>query len=597
MYIQVKIFLILIVCFSGGVTASAQLILDVQLIDQSASFSKKHLDYNRIHPDSLSLMNELRSVLGQLQAKAYLEASVDSVIRQDSLVQAFVYVGQLYEWATLRAGNVDPTLLQKVGFRERLYRGRDFHYTELAKLRESLLTFAENNGYPFATVHLSQVEVKENKISADLFLERNRRILFDTLNVEGDVKLSKVYLENYLGIKAGELFSLEKVKKVRQRIRELNFVKEKKDATISFQNDKAKVNLFLANQPSSRWDFLFGLLPGGTGDERNFQLSVSLTGDLQNQFGRGEQIFFDFQRLRPETQELELRFSYPYLFGLPFGVDSKFEQFRSDSTYRDIRFDLGLQYLFEGNHYVRVFWNKFSTALLTIDEAQIIRTRRLPATLDVKNTTFGLEYVRQELDYRFNPRKGWSLWLKGGAGTKRLPVNVNIADLEDEGDPTYNFSSLYDTLDQNTFQLSVLGKIEAYLPILKQSTIKAALQTGMLFTDQDIYRNEQFRIGGNRLLRGFDEEAIFVSRYGVFTLEYRFLLGGNSYFYVFGDAAYLEDITATTRHFDRAIGLGAGMTFQVKSGVFGISLAVGRQKEIPFNLRNTKTHFGYVSYF
>lgn len=294
---------------------------------------------------------------------------------------------------------------------------------------------------------------------------------------------------------------------------------------------------------------------------------------------------------------MELRFAYPYLFGLPFGVDSKFEQFRSDSTYRDIRFDVGLQYLFEGNHYLRVFWNKFSTALLTIDEAQIIRTRRLPATLDVKNSTFGLEYVRQELDYRFNPRKGWSLMLKGGAGTKRLPTNVNIADLEDEGDPTYDFTSLYDTLDQNTFQLSILGKVEAYVPILQRSTIKAALQTGMLFTDQDIYRNEQFRIGGNRLLRGFDEEAIFVSRYGVFTLEYRFLLGGNSYFYAFGDAAYLEDITATTRRYDRAIGLGVGMTFQVKAGVFGISLAVGRQKEVPFNLRNTKTHFGYVSYF
>lgn len=228
MYFHLKFFLFLFIFFFGEIPSSAQQVLEVQLIDQDANFFKKNINYNQAHRDSFSLMNELRSILGQLHAKAYLEASVDSIIQHDSLVQAFVNVGQLYEWANLRAGNVDPSLLQKVGFRERLYGGQTFHYTELVKLRESLLAFAENNGYPFATVRLKQVEIKDNQISADLFLERNRRIVFDTLKVEGKVKLSNIYLENYLGIKAGELFSLEKVKKVRQRIRELNFVKEKK---------------------------------------------------------------------------------------------------------------------------------------------------------------------------------------------------------------------------------------------------------------------------------------------------------------------------------------------------------------------------------
>ena len=576
---------------------AGQRLLEIQLLDQSEVFLKKHVAYNKVHVDSLSVLAELKLILQKLHEQAYLEASIDSLNWKDTVAVASVSVGNPYEWANLRGGNVDPAVLQKVGFREKLYQGKKFHYTELAKLRESLLTFAENNGYPFATVKLNKIEIQGSQISADLILERNRRVVFDTLQVTGDVKLAKTYLENYLGIQPGELFSLEKVRKIRQRIRELNFVKEKKDATIRFQNDKAVVQLFLEKQSSSRWDFLFGLLPGGSGEERDFQLSVSLTGDLQNQFGRGEQLYFDFQRLRPETQELELRFAYPYLLGLPIGIDSKFEQFRSDSTYRDLRFDIGLQYLFEGNHSIRVFWSQFSTALLSINEDQIIQTRRLPATLDVRNTTVGLEYNRQELDYRFNPRRGWRLWVKSGVGNKKIPNNINITELKDEGDPTFDFASLYDTLDQNTFQLSLIGTAEAYIPILKRSTIKAALQSGMIFSDQDIYRNEQFRIGGNRLLRGFDEESIFVTRYGLLTLEYRFLLGGNSYFYAFGDAAYLEDVTADTRRFDRALGLGLGMTFQVKAGVFGISLAVGRQKEVPFNLRNTKTHFGYVNYF
>ena len=71
----------------------------------------------------------------------------------------------------------------------------------------------------------------------------------------------------------------------------------------------------------------------------------------------------------------------------------------------------------------------------------------------------------------------------------------------------------------------------------------------------------------------------------------------SDFFFVFGDYGYTEDVTVDTKKFDSPLGLGGGMTFETKVGVFGISLAIGKEQGNAFDFRNVKTHFGYVSYF
>ena len=54
-------------------------------------------------------------------------------------------------------------------------------------------------------------------------------------------------------------------------------------------------------------------------------------------------------------------------------------------------------------------------------------------------------------------------------------------------------------------------------------------------------RNELFQIGGNKLLRGFDEASIFTPTYSILSLEYRLALGKNSYFQMpFIDAGFVS---------------------------------------------------------
>lgn len=574
--------------------------LRIQPLDQDSFFIKKRLQFQPSFSDTSLIFNELEQVLTQLRNQAYLEASFDSVARSGSVFQAWLHVGQPYEWAWLENGNVDEAFLDRSGFRTRFYRGKVIDRADLLKIQERLLEQAENSGFPFARVWMDSLEfvalkgkvatseTAQPRVSARIYMDKGPPVFFDSLNVEGDVKISKNYLRKYLGIRQGEPYSRRKVLKIRDRLRELPFLKEKKNATVSFWEDRASVQLYLEKKKASRFDFLLGVLPDNRRPGQKVLITGTFNAEFQNQFGLGERLYISFDRLRPQTQRLEAAFAYPYILDLPFGVDLKFNQYKRDSTYTDIIGEFGVQYLFEGGNYLKAFWNTTASNLITVDTAAL-RRGRFPEQLDVKSNAFGFEVSWQRLDYRFNPRKGWSFLLNGSAGTRQIRRNQAILNVVE------NF---YDTLPGQTFRFLVNGKVERYFPLMQRSALKLAARTGAIVSQEPVYLNEQFRIGGNRLMRGFDEESIFATFFNVFTLEYRLLIGQNSWFYLFSDYGYVEDRRyGMPDRFDRPLGFGGGMTFETTAGVFGISLAVGKQGNATLDFRNPKVHFGYVSIF
>lgn len=578
------------------VKTSAQTATYLRLIplDKDSVFIKKNLKYQAKHNDTTLVFNELKGVIDQLTAQAHLEASVDSTARHDSTITAWLYIGPAYEWASLRNGNVNPDLLNRSGFRPRLFDGKPLRFTELQKMQERLLQQAENSGFPFAKVWIDSIQFNSLKVgsqqsvSASIYLNPGSLVLFDSLNVEGDVKISKNYLRQYLGIHEGEPYSRQQVLRIRQRMRELPFLQEKKNAVVTFRDDRASLRLFLEKKKASRFDFLLGVLPDNGRPDQKVLITGTFNAEFQNQFGLGERIYASFERLRPQTQRLEVAFTYPYMLQLPFGVDIKFNQYRRDSTYTDIIGEFGVQYIFEGGNYLKAFWNTTSSNLISVDTVAI-RQGRFPSQLDVRNRAFGLEVNWQSLDYRFNPRRGWSAFAKGSAGIRQIERNQAILSVSE---------SFYDTLPGRSFRFVLEGRLERYLPLFQRSAVKLSARSGAIFSEEKVYLNEQFRIGGNRLLRGFDEESVFATMFGVFTLEYRLLIGQNSYFYGFGDYGWLADSRVGQPDTqDELLGFGSGLTFETTAGVFGISLAVGRRGNDPLDFRNPKVHFGYVSVF
>jgi len=135
-----------------------------------------------------------------------------------------------------------------------------------------------------------------------------------------------------------------------------------------------------------------------------------------------------------------------------------------------------------------------------------------------------------------------------------------------------------------------------YFPLGKQSVIRTALYGGIL-QSPNYYRNELFQIGGFKLLRGFDEEGIFASKYAVASVEYRYLLDVNSYFFTFIDGGFARYQSNSVSNTNNYIGAGLGLSFRTKQGQFNLSYAAGKAGDARFDIRQSKIHFGYVSIF
>jgi outer membrane translocation and assembly module TamA len=106
-----------------------------------------------------------------------------------------------------------------------------------------------------------------------------------------------------------------------------------------------------------------------------------------------------------------------------------------------------------------------------------------------------------------------------------------------------------------------------------------------------------YQIGGYRLLRGFDEESILASEYTVGSLEYRYLIGMNSFLFSFIDGGWAKNDVPGYAINNLYLGIGLGLAFETKAGIFNMSYAIGKQDSNPFEFRQAKIHLGYVNFF
>jgi hemolysin activation/secretion protein len=117
-----------------------------------------------------------------------------------------------------------------------------------------------------------------------------------------------------------------------------------------------------------------------------------------------------------------------------------------------------------------------------------------------------------------------------------------------------------------------------------------------IYQSANYFRNELFQIGGYKLMRGFDEESQFVSQYAIGTVEYRYRVGLNSFFFVFTDGGLGKHLLETKKNHSY-LGTGLGLSLETKAGIINLAGALGRRDDIPFNFRQFKVHIGFASYF
>ncbi len=557
--------------------------LSLKVVNLDSATSKGFImpDYARIFGSTKEGQRELQNLLNTIHDQSYLTATVDSMVQDTSRLTVFLTLGKSYKWAYLRKGNVDEVAINLSGFREKIFQNKPFYFKTASKLMTRVLGYYEDHGYPFTKVKLDSISINDNVISASLKVNKNRAETIDSIVVIGTLKISPNYLYGYLGIKPGDLYDESKVEAISARLRALPFVAELKPLQVVFIQDKTKIVLYLAKKNSNQFNGILGILPNSTG-------KITVTGDvnlqLRNAFRHGDELGFHWQHLQPLTEKLLINFSYPYLFHTPIGVDENFNLFKQDTTYIQLDNKLGLKYLFIGGDYFEVYYESIVTSLLSTSGLQHINT--LPPYTDATTDLYGIEYKVRHLDYIYNPRRGYEFLGSAAAGNKTIRENSAINPDAYEG---LKLSSI-------EYRANILA--DCYLPVATRAAIKFGVNGGYI-EDPSLLLNDLYRIGGLEVLRGFNEQSVYVSQYAVGTVEFHYLLEQNSFFFLFYDQGYVRQTlpSAIQYYYDTPSGFGAGMDFQTKAGIFSLSYALGNARGNPLNFSTGKINFGIVNYF
>lgn len=521
-------------------------------------------------------------LFGKLSAEGYIASEILKFDSSSTPWIIEVAIGKQFEWKNLKAGNAEEGMLSKIGFRDKIYQNRPMSSSNVEDLFGKVIDYYENNGYPFASIQFDSVRVKNQKIEAQLKIDKSVEITIDTVIITGTAKISNRYLSNYLGIKSGDLYNEKLIRDIPIRIKELAFTDEYRTAEVEFgiEVNSTKLYVYVNHKKANDFNGIIGFMP----DENTGELLI--TGDielkLQNAIGKGEVVDVSWKKLQTQTQDLKARIQYPFLFDTPIGVDASLHIYRRDTTFSTVTTDLGIQYIFRGGDYVKVFWEQEQSNLISTFDLDI--ATELPEYADVVINSFGFGSKIEELDYRLNPTRGFDIVGQVGFGNKEIRQNPSINPV------------LYDSLALKSTRTKGQVTARYFIPFFNRHTFMIGNQSGILVND-NLFTNELFRIGGLKTLRGFDEESIFASNYSIFTLEYRFILEENSYFSVFYDQGWYENQSSTTFITDTPFGFGTGITFDTKIGIFSISYALGKQFSNPILFRAAKIHFGFVNFF
>ncbi|WP_207533895.1 BamA/TamA family outer membrane protein [Desertivirga arenae] len=523
--------------------------------------------------DSASVVRKIQEVLAEVRGEGYLMAEVSKVEWNNRKVIAAITPNNIFQITRISRGNIPANYLTQAGYSDKDFQKVNFIPDDLEKLFQKLVMVYSERGYPFAILRLDSVQLGVSTLAGALRVERGNFVVFDSLQIAGDSKVSRRYLESFLDVKQGEAFRQSSMDRMEDRLKNLPFIRSVKSPMLKFSGNKARVTLFLEKQSTNQFDGVLGFLPDDNSGRLKFVGDLKLY--LQNPFGRAEQFDFNYKGLPQKSKELNLGLHLSELFSTPFGLALGFDLYKQGVDFQNIHSRASFNYRLPGGSISLLLQNRSGS---TIDADTVNNSSS--SFGNTGSTTYGLGFLHQSLNSTISPTRGMSFTLSLESGKRRVT----------------GMSTGFDNVNRVSRQYRINSRTDTYYPISVRSIFRFNNETGILI-GKNLFDNELYRIGGFSSLRGFNEQSLLASSYSYFNAEYRLLVENTSYLFAFINQGILRRSTVSSATKDYPLGFGAGINLRVKTGLFSLSYALGNQKDNPLNLQSGKIHFGLVTLF
>lgn len=439
----------------------------------------------------------------------------------------------------------------------------------------------ENNGYPFARIVIDSIHYNADRTILYGLLDRGPYIVMDTLELSGNARVARQFLESYLDLRPGSPYCEAALRRTRLLLERLPFASLAQPPRVVFLDTLARVQLRLQRKPSSSLYGFLGLAPASPFNPR-LLLIGELRLTLYHALGHGESVDLEWRRLQVQTQSLRFALAWPYLLHTPLGPEGQFDFYQKDSSFQNVQLTVGLRYLLPGQNFVRIGYQRFISRL--INRKYLAGLTSLPAAHDALMDLLQAGCFWDATDYRLNPSHGVHLQVETSLGRRTVP---RLGELPD---------SVYAEVPFRQPFWSGQLRTDGYVPAGNLLVIHAGIMGGIALGGR-LFQNQLFRMGGLRNLRGFNEESLFASTYACAVLEPRLRFDQNSFMCVFVNGGYIRQRRPEAFVPDWPVGFGLGGALGTRAGQVELYYAYGIQKNAPLRWREAKVHLGYRALF
>jgi outer membrane protein insertion porin family len=442
------------------------------------------------------------------------------------------------------------------------------------------LDYYENNGYPFASVNIQSVEFNKDSTKesylADLILSVDEGVKsrIDKIEISGNERTKDYVIARTIQIFNGEDYSQKLIDGIPERLNRLRFFEPVEQPSFYFNSKREGVlKITVKEKQTNNFDGIIGYVPAATDQGSGF-FTGYINISLRNLFGTGRAALFRWQQESLASQELELRYIEPWLFGLPFNIEAGLLQRKQDSTYVQRNLDGKLEY--QATQEI--------SASIILSSQSTIPTQLQSGVFTVFNSSAFTTGINLKIDTRddfYAPTKGIYFNNTFSYSSKKIngPANFLTPDIKTE----ISFQRL-------EFDFSIFKEFFA-------RQIAALGIHGRELRGSDTEISDLYFVGGTNSLRGYREKQFLGNRILWSNLEYRFLLSRRSYTFIFFDSGYFlrnENIQNNIPESSAIkLGYGFGLNIETSLGVLGISFALGKGD----TFSQGKIHFGIINEF
>jgi outer membrane protein insertion porin family len=446
-------------------------------------------------------------------------------------------------------------------------------------IQEALIVF-EQNGFPFTIIELTSLYFFTDTISntnlVDIFLtyRKGNYSRIDSIEITGNSDTDDHVIIRELGLKQGDSYNQKIIDDIPKRLNRLRFFQPIAEPTF-VNNSKGKgiLQIQVEERQTNNFDGIIGYAPPQNKEESGYVTGL-VNISMRNLFGTGRAAAFRWQKINRLSQELEIKYMEPWIFGFPFNISTVINQKIQDSSYVQRKIEGTIEYLADED----------ITLGFGLSSESIIPTVNDHSIFTVYNSSSISTGVSLKIDTRddpYSPTKG--IYLYNSYWLSKKKINGPGQYINDDTKLNLNLQKIF--IDFSIF-------IEPFRRQVISFGVHAKELQASQFETSDLYF-----LGGTNTLRGYRENQFQGSRIAWSNTEYRYLLSRRTFAFLFFDSGYYlrkrDEQRQILENSGFKIGYGVGLNLETGLGVIAVSFALAKGE----SFSEGKIHFGLINEF